>query len=153
MPALKAGRIDVRPGIRAFDGRRVLFDDGSDVEADVILYATGYRLHFDYLDRDTLGCAAPDLALYQRIAHPAYDDLFFVGFCRVMCSLWPLAEQQSRWVARHLSGGFALPAVRIRLRKAVPLTTTLPVLCNAYVEGLRREAGGLESAGAAVSEG
>ena len=141
IPALKAGRIDVRSGIKRFEGSTVHFDDGSQVDADVILYATGYQLDFPYLDRDVLGCDAPDLALYQRIAHPEHDGLFFVGCCRVMCSLWPLAEQQSKWVARAVAGDFELPDAGKRTKKAVPLATTLPVMCNAYVEDLRREAG------------
>lgn len=143
VPALREGRIEVRPGIASFEGRTVHFSDGTSTEADVLLYATGYRLGFPFLDDETLGCAAPDLALYQRIAHPRHDDLFFVGCCRVMCSLWPLAEQQSRWVARALSGAFTLPPARTRARKAVPLARELPVMCGFYVEALRREAGGL----------
>ena len=142
VPALQAGRIDVRPGIRRFEGSSVQFEDGTQSEADVILYATGYQLHFPYLDEKTLGCAAPGLALYQGISHPVHDDLFFLGCCRVMCSMWPLAEQQSRWVARLLSGGFALPPREWRSRKAVPLASSLPVMCNFYIEALRKEAGG-----------
>lgn len=143
IPALQAGKIDVRPGISRFDGTTVHFTDGSQADADVILYATGYQLHFPYFDPETLGSAATELALYQRIAHPVHDDLFFLGCCRVMCSMWPLAEQQSRWVARLLTGAFELPAASVRAREAVPLASTLPVMCGCYVEGLRSEAGGL----------
>jgi cation diffusion facilitator CzcD-associated flavoprotein CzcO len=143
IPALKKGRIDVRPGIARFEGRRVSFTDGSTVEADVILYATGYELDFPYFDRETLGCDAPDLRLYRRIAHPSHEKLFFVGCCRVLCSLWPLAEQQSRWIARLLGGAFALPSPEEQERQAVTLARSLPVICNFYVDELRRQAGGL----------
>jgi hypothetical protein len=57
--------------------------------------------------------------------------------------MWPLAEQQGRWIARLLSNGFELPSTTERERLAVLLARTLPVMCNFYVEGLRREAGGL----------
>jgi len=143
IPALQEGRIEVRPGLREFDGSTVRFTDGSETEADVIVWATGYQLDFPFFSEETLGGPAGDLSLYQRIAHPAHDGLFFVGICSVMCSLWPLAEQQSRWIARHLSGGFALPGRAVRARKAVELKSTLPVMCNAYVSTLRREAGSL----------
>jgi dimethylaniline monooxygenase (N-oxide forming) len=142
IPALAAGRIDVRPGIARFEGRRVSFCDGSSVEADVILYATGYDLDFPYLDRDTLGCDAPELRLYRRIAHPNRENLFFVGCCRVLCSMWPVAEQQSRWIARLLGGAFTLPPPVERDRDAVALARSLPVICNFYVDELRRQAGG-----------
>lgn len=142
IPALQAGRIDVRSAIRAFEGSTVHFDDGTKTNADVILYATGYQLHFPYLAPEILGCEAPDLALYKRISHPTHDDLFFVGCCRVMCSMWPLAEQQSRWLACLLSGAFDLPGREERSREAVPLASSLPVMCNFYVEALRKQAGG-----------
>jgi cation diffusion facilitator CzcD-associated flavoprotein CzcO len=142
VPALQAGRIDVRPAIRSFEGATVFFEDDTRADADVILYATGYQLHFPYFDTKTLGCNAPELALYQRISHAVHDNLFFLGCCRVMCSMWPLAEQQSRWVARLLSGAFELPGRDERTRAAVSLASSLPVMCNFYVEGLRKEAGG-----------
>lgn len=143
IPALQAGQIDVRPGIQRFDDLTVHFTDGTQAEADVILYATGYQLHFPFLDRQTLGCEAAELELYQRISHPAHDQLFFVGCCRVMCALWPLAEQQSRWVAKLLSGAFEQPPANKRREHAIPLAGSLPALCNFYVEELRKEAMGL----------
>lgn len=142
IPALQAGRIDVRPGIQRFDRNTVHFTDGTQTEADAILYATGYQLNFPFLDDDTLECEAPDLELYQRISHPVHDQLFFVGCCRVMCSMWPLAEQQSRWVASLLAGAFKLPPSGERRERSIPLARSLPVICNFYVEQLRKEAQG-----------
>lgn len=142
IPALQAGRIDVRPGIERFDGNTVHFTDGSQTVADCIVYATGYQLDFPFLDRQTLGCEASELALYQRISHPIHDRLFFVGCCRVMCSMWPLAEQQSRWLASLLAGKFTLPSSANRSANATELARSLPAMCNFYVERLRKEARG-----------
>ncbi|MEH6570544.1 MAG: NAD(P)-binding domain-containing protein [Halioglobus sp.] len=139
IPALQAGKIDVRPGIQRFEGSTVFFTDGTQTQADTILYATGYTLNFPFLERNTLGAEAPMLKLYQRISHPVHDQLFFVGCCRVMCSLWPLAEQQSRWVASLLSGAFELPPANKRAKRAVSLAHSLPIMCNFYVEQLRKE--------------
>lgn len=41
--AMKAGRIVVVPVIRAFDGARVILDDGQSFTPDVVIAATGYR--------------------------------------------------------------------------------------------------------------
>jgi len=143
IPALQNGLIDARPGIERFEDSTVHFTDGSQAGADVILYATGYQLNFPFLDQETLGCSAAELELYQRISHPAHEQLFFVGCCRVMCSMWPLAEQQGRWVADVLAGGFALPGNKERKKRAVALVKSLPVICNFYVEQLRKEARGM----------
>ncbi|MFK8049744.1 MAG: flavin-containing monooxygenase [Halioglobus sp.] len=143
IPALQARRIDVRPGIERFEGSTVHFTDGTQTEADAILYATGYKLHFPIFDRQTLECDAADLSLYQQVCHPVHDSLFFVGCSRVMCALWPVAEQQSRWIARLLTGAFELPASKTRIKRATPLAKSLPLMCSFYVDKLRREAGGL----------
>jgi len=139
VPALRAGRIDVRPNIDRFEGRRVFFDDHSSAEADVIIWATGYELDFPFLSSTTLGCEARDLTLYHRIAHVEHDTLFFIGCCRVTCSMWPVAEQQSEWIVRLLGGDFELPSAEDRQRRAVSLARSLPVLCNFYVDELRRQ--------------
>ena len=142
IPALQEGRIDVRPGIERFDGKTVFVTDGSSAEFDVIVYATGYDMHIPFLSDEVLGSSANDLALYQRIAHPSQENLFFIGYCRVMCALWPVAEQQSRWLAKVLTDKVRLPGPQLRKRRAVAVRHTLPVMCNMYVEDLRREAGG-----------
>ncbi|MFT4822828.1 MAG: cation diffusion facilitator CzcD-associated flavoprotein CzcO [Halioglobus sp.] len=141
IPALQRGRIDVRPGIERFAGSTVHFTDGTHTQADAILYATGYQLSFPIFDRQSLGSDAPELALYQQISHPVHDQLFFIGCCRVMCALWPVAEQQSRWIAKLLTGSFKLPESKIRQKHAIALAKSLPLMCNFYVEKLRREAG------------
>ena len=142
IPALQAGSIEALPGIARFDGPVVSFTDDTQLEVDVILYATGYQLSFPFLSPETLEGEATELELYQRIAHPTHEHLFFVGCCRAMCSMWPLAEQQSRWIAKLLSGAFQLPPANKRHHRAVPLAAALPVICSLYVEQLRREARG-----------
>jgi cation diffusion facilitator CzcD-associated flavoprotein CzcO len=139
LPALREGRIKVRPGLARFAGNTLHFTDGTQAEADVILYATGYDMSFPYLNDDALGCRATDLSLYRHISHPQHDGLFFIGYCRVMCALWPVAEQQSVWLAKVLSGAMELPESSVRKRKAISLRHSLPVMCNMYVEGLRRD--------------
>ncbi len=139
--ALKNGSIDVRSGIERFDGRRVRFTDGSMTEVDMIVYGTGYERAFPYLSREVLGGDEKDIALYQRVMVPGHPGLFALGCLPVMCALWPMAEQQSHWVARLLRGDFRLPSVATQRRKAVVLREVRPVMCNAYVEELRRQAG------------
>ena len=144
IPLLQTGDIELRPGITSFEGKQVNFNDGTSNDADAIIYATGYSAHLPYLSDKTLGCSAENLRLYQRIAHPEQEGLFFIGYCPVMCSMWPVAEQQSRWVARLLTGAFQLPRRSLQGEKAVHLETSLPVICGFYVDQLRKEAKGLD---------
>jgi dimethylaniline monooxygenase (N-oxide forming) len=139
IPALESGRIEPRAAITAFDESTITFADGSNTEADVVIWATGYKPDFSFLDDDILGCDASELALYQRIAHPTQPNLFFIGFTRVICSLWPLSEQQARWLVGVLKGSIVLPGDSRRIRQSIQVSKTLPVFCNAYVHDLRRD--------------
>ena len=44
------GDITVKPTINRFEGSTVVFADGSRVEADVVVYCTGYKVTFPFLD-------------------------------------------------------------------------------------------------------
>jgi len=139
IPALEAGRIESRPGIAAFDESTISFTDGSRFEADVVIWATGYRPGFAFLDDEILGCPADELALYRRIAHPSRPNLYFVGFTRVICSLWPVSEQQAKWLVGVLKGTIDLPNHARQARHSIQVAKTLPVFCNSYVADLRRD--------------
>jgi cation diffusion facilitator CzcD-associated flavoprotein CzcO len=139
IPALEAGRIEPRPGIAAFDESTIRFTDGSEVDADIVIWATGYQPGFAFLDDEMLGCPADELALYRRIAHPSRPNLYFIGFTRVICSLWPVSEQQAKWLVGVLKGTIQLPNQARRARHSVQVSKTLPVFCNSYVADLRRD--------------
>ncbi|NUW34581.1 NAD(P)/FAD-dependent oxidoreductase [Nonomuraea sp. SMC257] len=48
--ALREGRVDRRPMFTRFDGEDVVWADGNREHVDVVLLATGYRPHLDYLN-------------------------------------------------------------------------------------------------------
>jgi cation diffusion facilitator CzcD-associated flavoprotein CzcO len=108
----KAGSGDLTcvPEIATLDGDRVQFVDGTSVEADVIICATGYNMNFPFFDDPEL---QPDAAhrfpLFKRIVQPGVDNLFFMGLAQSSPTIVNLAEQQSRLVAKCLDGTYALP--------------------------------------------
>ena len=51
------GEIEPRPNIARLTERTVVFADGSEVEADVVVYCTGYKVTFPFFDEDLI--AAP----------------------------------------------------------------------------------------------
>ena len=44
------GDITVKPNIDRFEGSKVFFVDGSAPEVDVVVYCTGYKVTFPFLD-------------------------------------------------------------------------------------------------------
>lgn len=136
-PVIKSGEVKLKPGMESIAGREIKFTDGSSINADSILYATGYKKDFPFIAEDRAFFTPDRFALYQRILHPQMKNLFFVGYCRPICSSIPLVEQQGRWVANVLAGKIAIPNERTRIKEAKLMRKPLGTLCNFYVHELR----------------
>jgi hypothetical protein len=97
------GDLSVRADIERFDGSRVVFRDGSSDEYDVVVLATGYRLHYPFLDAALLRWvppAAPDL--YLNVVNPDQPDLFVLGMIEASGIGWQGRYEQAELVASYL---------------------------------------------------
>jgi len=103
------GWIRMKPNVRTLDGDGVVFEDGSRLRVDAIVYATGYRTTFPFIDPALFQVGDGDARLYRRMHPPDLPGLFFVGLVQPIGPTIPLAEIQGRWLARHLSGELVLP--------------------------------------------
>ena len=96
------GRIGVKPDIIEFAGNKVRFSDGSEVEADLVVFATGYEISIPFLDNSLLFGSDKQPLLYLNVFHPELDDFFAVGLIQANGSIWRLADDQSKLVASYL---------------------------------------------------
>lgn len=110
--ALRSGTVTPRPGIAALEGGSVRFVDGSTAAADLIVWATGYRVSFRFLDPTLLAAPENDLPLWKRAVHPDLPGLYFLGLLQPIGAVMPLAEAQAQWIAEILTGGYAFPSVQ-----------------------------------------
>lgn len=107
---IRHGKVTPRKGIAKIVDRRVTFTDGSDAEYDTIVAATGYRITFPFLERELIDYAEADrIELYQRMFHPEFPSLIFIGLFQPQGAIWPLADAQSRLAAAYMAGEYALP--------------------------------------------
>ena len=106
---LDHGHIIVKPTINRFDGDRVCFVDGSAEPVDVVIYCTGYKISFPFLDEALTGAGGDHIPLYRRIVPPRLPGLYFIGLVQPIGALMPIAEIQSEWVADLLQGRAKLP--------------------------------------------
>jgi cation diffusion facilitator CzcD-associated flavoprotein CzcO len=103
LPQLAAhGRIGIKPEITKLKGRKVCFADGTEVEADLLVYATGYEIALPLIDNDLVFDADGRLRLYANIFHPQFDDFFAIGLIQANGSIWRIADDQSKLVASFL---------------------------------------------------
>jgi hypothetical protein len=108
------GDITVKPNIERLDGTGVVFADGSREDVDVIVYCTGYKVDFPFLDAASFpAVSSPDneVSLYRRVVDPTHPGLYFLGLIQPLGAIMPLAEAQSEWIADLISGRAALPPV------------------------------------------
>ena len=106
---LAARAVEARPNIRELRASSVVFEDGTEVEADLIIHCTGYRVTFPFLDPELISAPGNDLPLYRRTFHPDVPGIYFIGLLQPLGAIMPLAEEQGRWVADLLAGRYALP--------------------------------------------
>jgi cation diffusion facilitator CzcD-associated flavoprotein CzcO len=106
------GDITVKPNIERLDGDKVHFTDGSVELIDTIVYCTGYKITFPFLDTTVIDAVDNEISLYHRVVDPGNPGLFFIGLVQPLGAIMPLAEAQSAWVADLLEGSTALPSVR-----------------------------------------
>ena len=104
------GRITVKPNIERLEGDSVRFADGSVEPIDRIVYCTGYKISFPFLDHDLLDPSGDNrIELYRRVVHPDLPGLYFIGLVQPLYAIMPIAERQSEWIADVLQGDVALP--------------------------------------------
>ncbi|HLZ05758.1 MAG TPA: NAD(P)-binding domain-containing protein [Bradyrhizobium sp.] len=110
LAALRDGAVVPRRAIARLDGERVHFSDGSTGTFDAIIWATGYRFGYPFLDDAIMG---PDFThfppLYLTMMHPGIESLFFIGLFQPIGCIWRLADHQARIAALQIKGVLKRP--------------------------------------------
>jgi cation diffusion facilitator CzcD-associated flavoprotein CzcO len=114
---LADGTVTAKPAIERLDGDQVVFVDGTTAPADLIVWATGYRVSFPFLDRSLVDPQANDLPLWKRAVHPDLPGLYFLGLLQPIGAVMPLAEAQASWIAETLAGGYLPPSDEVVRRQ------------------------------------
>ena len=145
------GDITVKPNIDRFEGSKVFFVDGSAAEVDVVVYATGYKVSFPFLDDTVVRAEDNHIDLYRRVVSPEHPGLYFVGLVQPLGAVMPIAEAQAHWVADLVTGTVSLPSVPemraqiaaydagLRRRYVASKRHTIQVDAHAYKAELAKE--------------
>jgi Flavin-binding monooxygenase-like len=97
--ALRHGILAPKPDVARLDGKAVEFTDGSRVEVDTIVWATGFDVAFPFLDRDLFEWEGkyPKLA---GVMPPGIANLYVFGLGQPRGGAGPLITAGSRLLAR-----------------------------------------------------
>lgn len=111
LPYVGHGWITIKPNIASLEGNDIAFTDGSRAPFDAVIYATGYRTTFPFLDPSIFSVRdGEEVDLYRRIAPPEQPGLFFAGLVQPIGPTIPLVEVQARWIAAVLANSIRLPS-------------------------------------------
>ena len=98
------GDIKIRKDIDHLDGKTVHFTDGSSDDYDMILAATGYKLHYPFIDKELLNWQGDAPHLYLNAMHPNRDDIFVLGMVEASGLGWQGRHEQAEMIARYIAG-------------------------------------------------
>jgi thioredoxin reductase len=95
------GDIHVKGDIAHFDGHTVHFKDGKQQDYDMVLCATGYRLHYPFMDPALLNWQGMAPQLYLNIFSPQFDNLAVMGMIEASGIGWQGRYEQGELMARY----------------------------------------------------
>lgn len=97
------GDIHVKADIARFDGKTVHFKDGTRKDYDMVLCATGYRLHYPFIDQALLNWQGMAPQLYLNILSQRFDNLAVLGMIEASGIGWQGRYEQAELVARFFA--------------------------------------------------
>jgi dimethylaniline monooxygenase (N-oxide forming) len=112
--ALRRGRLTPkRARLTSFTGARAVeLDTGETLDADTIIFATGWRQNVSFLDPDLHGCVWKNgsFHLYRDVLPPNEPHLGFVGYASsIACQF--TSELAAHWLSQCFRGELSLPSV------------------------------------------
>jgi dimethylaniline monooxygenase (N-oxide forming) len=146
-----SGDVIPKPVVRELSGTEVRFADGTREPVDAIVYATGYKVTFPFFAQEFVSAPDNRLPLFFRLFHLEHPRLFFIGLAQPLGAIMPIAEAQSKLVAEHLTGRYALPSpdrmrahaeaeeARVKKRYVASPRHTMQIDYDEYLEALAAE--------------
>merc|ERR1719203_1142661 len=111
---LKAGKVKATKGsLRKFSKKSVHLLDGTELEADLVVFGTGFTKHYGLLDRliqNKLKLEKDGLYLYRNVLPPRLPDFAFVGSEVSTFNNILTHALQAEWLARLLDGQVPMPS-------------------------------------------
>ncbi|XP_033642001.1 dimethylaniline monooxygenase [N-oxide-forming] 3-like [Asterias rubens] len=109
---IMCGAIQCRPGVKRFTKNGVEFVDGVKVDnVDAVMFATGYELGYDFIDRSIIQDNFADLDLYLHVFPPKlrHQTLAVIGCVTTLGGQPPVFELQTRLAAQVFKGKVRMP--------------------------------------------
>lgn len=116
---LRHGDVTLKPDIEAFAGNNVRFKDGSELEVDEVLAATGYQMTLPYLDASEIEHEGKRVSHVLSVFSRKHPTLFTLGFVELNGALYPHLDRLAALVAEYARARVQDPPAAERFRGLV----------------------------------
>ncbi|KAI4579403.1 hypothetical protein MJT46_000771 [Ovis ammon polii x Ovis aries] len=100
-----SGRVLMKPNVTKFTETSAIFEDGTEEDVDVVIFATGYTYSFPFLENNS---TVLDIqrSMYKFVFPPELEKptLAFIGILQPVGATIPTSELQSRWAVHVFKG-------------------------------------------------
>ncbi|XP_035683487.1 flavin-containing monooxygenase 5-like isoform X1 [Branchiostoma floridae] len=110
---IATGSLVIKPNIKRFTKTGVVFDnDMVEYDIDIVVFATGYRFDFPFIDESVMKVENNQVTLYKYVFPPKLDPptLSIIGLVQPLGAIMPISEMQCRWATRVFKGTARLPS-------------------------------------------
>lgn len=119
---LGQGDVAVRKPVERFENSMAVFEDGARDEVDIVVFATGYRITFPFLDDLTPLNWQPKSGsprLYMNVFPPEDNGLFVAGLLEGAGVGWPGRALQTDLIAAYLRAKKVKPSAYAEFRREI----------------------------------
>lgn len=117
---LRKGAINPhRTSVASYYEQGLTLENGSRVEADVVVLATGWKTDYSFLPevaRKHIKFEEDGFYLYRHMMHPDVPNLLFIGAASTFCNILT-QNLQARWLVELIKGNHQLPSRNSMLRE------------------------------------
>lgn len=103
MHAMAHGDLTPKVDVDRFEGKTVWFKDGSSIEVDAIIAATGYVHKISFIDDGLLANAGQESNLFLRSISRVDTTFAAIGFIEINGGVYPFYDQFADIIAAHYS--------------------------------------------------
>ena len=115
---LGQGDLRIVPAPERFEGNTVHFTDGTEVDYDLIVLATGYTLDYPFVDRKHLNWSGMAPELFLNIFPPAFNGLYVMGMIEAVGIGWQGRYEQAELLASYISAQQNAPGAAEHFRRS-----------------------------------
>jgi len=119
---LGQGDVALRKPVKSFDGNAVIFEDGKRDDVDIVIFATGYKITFPFLDDLAPLNWQPQFGaprLYMNVFPPEDNGLFVAGLLEGAGVGWPGRALQTDLIAAYLKARKEKPSAAKKFRSEI----------------------------------